>query len=114
MQGFALLQDDRSIVMRYIFISTLLVSVGLTSPAFAASYDCTVAVQNWKNGSLTTCPYDSGVQAPAIVAPVVEIPVEIPYTECSSLSQDILPPVLRKHSVSDFAGNLKAPDGCDK
>jgi hypothetical protein len=42
--------------MRYILATALLMTVGMTSSAKA---DCGPAVQNWQNGSQTTCPYDS-------------------------------------------------------
>lgn len=45
--------------MRYIIVSTAFIAAGLVSTASAANLSCNPAVQNWQNGSQTTCPYDS-------------------------------------------------------
>jgi hypothetical protein len=107
-------------IMRIVFVTTLLLSTGFASSAFASSFPCVAAVQNWQQGSATTCPYDSnggGVPAPTVAptieVPIIEIPVERLPVDCASVTGTILPPVLRKTSVSDFAGGLEAPgDGC--
>jgi hypothetical protein len=61
--------------MRYILATTLLMTVGMASSASAA---CGPAVQNWQNGSQTTCTYDSKGRnsSPRIVTAIVETPVE--------------------------------------
>lgn len=108
--------------MRYIFASALLLSTVISSGA-NASLKCNTAVQNWQNGSAQTCPYDSngGVTAAAVqLAPIVDTPPVIVappiLVECGALSKDILPLILRKKTVADFAGNLEAPEeiGCDR
>jgi hypothetical protein len=43
--------------MRYIFLITTLLTTMMTLPAAAVSLSCNSAVQNWQNGSRTTCPY---------------------------------------------------------
>lgn len=66
--------------MRIILATTLLISVTYITPASAGNYGCGPAVQNWKNGSQTTCTYDSNggaitfapAAAPAAPPPVVE------------------------------------------
>lgn len=111
--------------MRIHMLALVLVSIASTSMAHAKTYGCGVATQNWQNGSTTTCPYDSGggvttLAAPAApAAPVVIVPptIEVPprFIECSALPKDSLPMALRKERITDFAGNLEAPEevfGC--
>jgi hypothetical protein len=115
-QGFLALQIG-STIMRILLVASLLISTGFASSAFAKSFPCADAVQNWQAGSGLACPYDSNgglPPAPAVVAPVIIVPVVVKSVKCASLRKDILPLILRKTSVSDFAGNLAAPEsGCD-
>jgi hypothetical protein len=65
-------------MLRFLFAASILTLVQ-TQGASASSYPCNPAVQNWQNGSQTTCPFDSSggvvAQAPiTIVLPPVEIP----------------------------------------
>jgi hypothetical protein len=53
--------------MRIILATTLLLTVTYVSPASAGEYGCGPAVQNWKNGSQTTCTYDSNGGAVEVV-----------------------------------------------
>lgn len=59
--------------MRYILATTLLMTVAYVSPASAG---CGPAVQNWTNGSKTTCTYDSNGGAFNTVAAVGSAPVQ--------------------------------------
>jgi hypothetical protein len=62
--------------MRYILATTLLMTVGMASSASAA---CGPAVQNWQNGSQTTCTYDSnggGVKQIDVSSTPAPTPVE--------------------------------------
>ena len=62
--------------MRYFLVTTLLMTVGVTSSALAAG--CGPAVQNWQNGSQTTCTYDSNAVAEQPVVVALEAPAPPP------------------------------------
>jgi hypothetical protein len=50
---------------RFIFTASLFVFATL-SQAQAGNFGCNPAIQNWVNGSKTTCPYDSHTTAPQL------------------------------------------------
>lgn len=64
--------------MRIILATTLLATVTLVSPASAAGSTCGPAIQNWQNGSRTTCTYDSNTGGISPVQVSVQTPAAPP------------------------------------
>jgi hypothetical protein len=87
--------------MRYILTATLLMTVSYVSPASAGDYGCGPAVQNWKNGSQTTCTYDSNGGAIEVAAPA-PTPAAPPPTQVEDECQ--------KEGYGDY-GNFKSYEG---
>ncbi len=74
--------------MRYLFLISALLTTTMTLPAEAVKLDCNPAVQNWQNGSRTTCPYSpSGY--PADVATIVAAPSPVVEDEPEDISVEI-------------------------
>jgi hypothetical protein len=74
-------------IMRYVIVSTLFITAGLISTASAANFSCSPAVQNWQNGSQTTCPYDSNTSSPNPVE-VQRVEVTPPPSEVDVSEED--------------------------
>jgi hypothetical protein len=55
-------------------ITASLLALATLSGAQAKDYGCNPAVQNWVNGSKTTCPFDSNTSRPEPVQQVVDTP----------------------------------------
>jgi hypothetical protein len=66
-------------MLRFLFAASVLTIIQAQG-ASASNYPCNPAVQNWQNGSQTTCPFDSRSGVPAAAAPITIVlpPVEIP------------------------------------
>jgi hypothetical protein len=66
-------------MLRFLFAASILTIIQ-TQGALAGGFSCNPAVQNWQNGSKTTCPFDSHSSVPAAAAPITIVlpPVEIP------------------------------------
>lgn len=62
--------------MLRLIISASLFTIASMSGAHATNFDCNPAVQNWVNGSKTTCPFDSN----SGVAPAVQVTTVLTYT----------------------------------
>ncbi len=64
--------------MRYGLVFVFVAIVCATSPVSAGALHCNSAVQNWQNGSRTTCPYDSNGGPLVVVVQLSPPPVEEP------------------------------------